>query len=767
MIPAARPLSPLHRVASDTGCNAPSPRYVGPVLANGELCLGLDENGLMHDFEALPGRPGPRLYWAGRRLRNPGRTMVPFGFFAATPSWEWLASTRWEQLLDVRRGVVATTHERGAALDQTETLVMLDRNLIAVHKSIHRAKGHGAVTARYRLCPPRSVDLPEGVSLTAGGSDAQAAWLAYRLAGVVAHDGRIALWADRPCQTSCRGNELQLVIPVNPNDDAVTFYLALVDDLGDERFYSQTGWAGRHRDHPVQAPIIRDLIERPVTKTDPDATLQGLRQWTATAGWAGVAAEQARLWGEFWGTGWLELPDAPDVQAVWETGMYLVRSQLTQWSMPVLIHGDCFNGMYFPDELAGAKALLQAGHWRLVERLAEHRLSVVPLGMQALDGVGARQDAPTCEGGYFSMAPMGCSLYEVHATAEPPTLVWAWLQYAAGDRAQLARYYPVFWGAAEFFRRWMVYQGADGEYFTGACVDFNESVPAVINGVATRAAAAGAMRLAATVAERLGRDPELVPVWRELAASLSRSPRLNSRGLLAQYEGDEGVSFTSVRLLQTPFTFGNISPRDPIARRTLAACLKDCKTSENWAVAASHNLELAKRSQDVRNPDPVAWTWLAAEAVGLCAFGGDPVTAAEILDELLRWRLNFGALYECKVLTDGFVSLPVFTTSNVDLSAAISMMLIQCDGDRIDLLPAVPPAWHNLSFKLAATNRTSVAVTVRDGRLTALRLLGPAGRRTVRLPAASQPEQLLGRASRRDGDWLSFELPVEPEETRP
>ena len=76
----------LHQVISETGLNAVSPRYVGPLLGNGELCLFLDEHGVMHDYAPLPARPSPRSYWAGRRLRPEHRPMVPFGYFTALPS---------------------------------------------------------------------------------------------------------------------------------------------------------------------------------------------------------------------------------------------------------------------------------------------------------------------------------------------------------------------------------------------------------------------------------------------------------------------------------------------------------------------------------------------------------------------------------------------------------------------------------------------------------------------------------------------------------
>ncbi|OPZ31753.1 MAG: hypothetical protein BWZ02_00002 [Lentisphaerae bacterium ADurb.BinA184] len=750
----------LHRVTNPRGCNALSNRYIGPLLGNGELTLFLDENGAMHDFGAFPAWPSPRIYWAGRRLPRQQRPLVPFGLFTVSPGWEWLESIAWSQELDVRGGRVRTVHRRrGDVTEITDTLLQLDRNLLVVHKSLRGMKVGSWIEFGYRLCPPRGMDLPEGLTVGDGGQDATGAWLDYRLDGVVAHRGRVAAWADQACAARWQGNQLRLRVTVPAGDSEVTLCLALADDLGNEMFYDHTGWAGRHRDHPMLAQAHAALHGKAVRRGDPEAAVTAWRQWTDEAGWAGIHATQERLWQAYWETGWINLPDAPEVQAVWETGMYAIRTQLTRWSVPVLIHGDYFNGQYFWDAMASVRALLHAGHWPLVERLVEHSLSVVPLGMQILDGTGVCDCRPTFEGGHYEMWPAGCSVYEVHASDCPARLAWSWLQYSGAGRDRLERYYPLLWGPAEFFRRWMVYKGPDGRCFTGACIDVNESIPAVTNGAATVASAVTSLTLARRAAEGLGRDPDLAGRWREMADGLRAAPRVNRRGLLAAYDGDEGVSFTPLSLVaDPPFKSGVLEADDPRVAATLAAWQRECKLDENWAVAASADLELARQSQDVRNPAPIAWTWPAAEAARTWARVGNGEAAAAIVTELIRCANNFGSLYECKVMTDGYISLPWFVTSEAELSGAISAMLLQPCEDRIDLLPAVPSAWRNLSFQLWAMNRTRVRVTVRDGALRELALSGPHPSWAVRVPRRFQAGAILGPARHQDEDWDVFEV---------
>ena len=48
------------------------------------------------------------------------------------------------------------------------------------------------------------------------------------------------------------------------------------------------------------------------------------------------------------------------------------------------------------------------------------------------------------------------------------------------------------------------------------------------------------MEIAANAAEKLGRDPELITAWREIAAGFNQDMRTNRRGLLAALEARTG-----------------------------------------------------------------------------------------------------------------------------------------------------------------------------------------------------------------------------------
>jgi hypothetical protein len=769
------PVARLHRVSDPRGCNACSVRYVGPVIGNGQISLFLDENGVMHDHETLPARLAPRIYWAGRRNRiGDSRPMAPFGFITESPGWSWMESTRWEQTLDVRGGMVVTTHDRGNARESTTTCVLLDRNLVAIHKRVEALRGSPSTTFRFRLCPPNSSGLPDGFQITGHGSDATGCWIDYVLRGVVEYRGRIALWMDRACTASAivgdSEAELRLSMPV-ARDDEFTAYLQLVDDVGDDPLYRAAGWeASRFLKHPRLEPAIEHLKSAPIHREDPVEAVASCRQWTSDVNWAGIEAHQRKQWADWWSTCQLELPDAPDVQAIWETGFYMLRTQLTRWSVPVAIHGGCFDGRYFPDEFAALKLLLVSGHHELVRRILDHKLSCLPLGFNMTDGVGARgAEVASLEGGGLTLGVNHTSLYEVYAVSFAPQYAWTWLKYSGMRDEDLRTYYPLFWSAAEFFRRWMVYRGPDGKLFTGACTDFDETNAGVVNGVGTTGAAIRSTHLAAEAASRLKCDETLISLWREVAQGLSVAIPTTSRQTISAYAGDEGVTMVAMRLVNTPFMMAPLTPRDPRVKRTIHTWLTECKIpQEGWAVCKA-KLEPggAPKGGDIQHPDVGAWTWLPAEVVGVLAMLSDGATAASVVDELIRCALNFGSLYECKVLADGFISLPVFPTSSTELSASISLMLLTphdaADGQatHLAILPAVPESWRNLKYTLWAPNRTSVSVEVRDGRLTRLELQSPLVQRwTVSIPSRFEAKRVLGAPTRRENevDWFDIEV---------
>jgi hypothetical protein len=69
-----------------------------------------------------------------------------------------------------------------------------------------------------------------------------------------------------------------------------------------------------------------------------------------------------------------------------------------------------------------------------------------------------------------------------------------------------------------------------------------------------------------------------------------------------------------------------------------------------------------------------------------------------------------------------------------NLMTTLQLMLMQCDGDEIRLLPAWPREW-DVSFKLHAPKRTTVECVYRGGKIEKL-VVTPEGRRADVIGAA-------------------------------
>ncbi|MBN8458446.1 MAG: hypothetical protein J0M04_11480 [Verrucomicrobia bacterium] len=98
--------------------------------------------------------------------------------------------------------------------------------------------------------------------------------------------------------------------------------------------------------------------------------------------------------------------------------------------------------------------------------------------------------------------------------------------------------------------------------------------------------------------------------------------------------------------------------------------------------------------------------------------------------------------------TDKGSRFPAFWGPNYDwipdqdhggvLMKTTQAMLMQCDGDRIHLLPAWPKEW-DVKFKLHAPKRTTVECEVKGGRITRLTVTPEARRRDVTIRPPFQP----------------------------
>jgi alpha-L-fucosidase 2 len=139
------------------------------------------------------------------------------------------------------------------------------------------------------------------------------------------------------------------------------------------------------------------------------------------------------------------------------------------------------------------------------------------------------------------------------------------------------------------------------------------------------------------------------------------------------------------------------------------------------------DLDLARRTFDQRRfPGPKCWS---QDPIDAALLGLTDLAAKDVTANLTNSGARFQAFWKPEHDWQ-----PDFDDGGAG-QQALQWMLMQCDGRQIRMLPAWPAAW-SADFKLHAPLRTTVAGSVRDGKLVGLTVTPASRRADVVLPGA-------------------------------
>jgi len=763
--PASSPLAAV-RVDHDrhevSGAALPEDhRHVGPLLGNDELKLVLDARGAMHDFTAPPAWPPPRIVWTGRRhnqrIDRYNSNLFEYGFFDLRLLDEDRLPpvTAWRQRLHPTEGWVETVINRQGGLQETAvTFLCLPRNLL--------------------VCRRRYTGLPAGIRPAARavftfcqvGADAipfRSTWVpqAPRPQGIAAdfttdghrlYRGLAALFSDRPCRAAAAGHRLELEIPLSPEGEA-TLYLALEDDLGSdpqlvtmhEGDWMPAGVRQVHRDNVA--------AERARPAADPAAAIERTIREVAREGFASLWAGQRRAWSDYHKQFHLELPAAAGklVPAV-RGAIYHCRCGYSRWDWGSSPFNNSWGAHYAWNERYPTEGLLAFGVDDMPRRVMEWRRSILPFLCQRAAARGAFYHHSCVEPGTQTTERNATSFFEMFLGGLISNYMEQHVRYT-GDDAVLRRYYPVMREIAEFFRQWLLVELPGNNLMVVPLIDVNESVYPVQDGHFTICSAARAFDVAARAARRLGEDADLRPAWertRDLAILLVRHQ------LRAHLPADGCYQDLELDSIPEP------ALKVDEAIRAWRDAYKARFTGED---------QFQKHGQNVAGDfsKPRNWPWGAFQQVHLHATLGQPEKVMAALERGLRVLLPFGG--QCESAEEDFsrIDHPWFTTASGTLLRGVARMCLFPQDDDLYILPGIPSDWRDLAFELPAHGAVSVAVAVRDGRLTRLALRAqrqaPDRRLRVHIPRRFLPDAAALRApakvvEQNDKEWV-LQIPVD------
>jgi len=311
-----------------------------------------------------------------------------------------------------------------------------------------------------------------------------------------------------------------------------------------------------------------------------------------------------------------------------------------------------------------------------------------------------RATAPI-DGAKYGLWPMGGAWLCTH--------LWEHYEYAP-DRAYLESIWPILSGACLFFLDTLQVDPASGQLVTnpslspendhghGASLIFAPTMDSqILRDLFDQTIAAAGV---------LGHDVALV---REIKTARAKLPpmRVGRQGQLQEWPFDWDADAEDVHHRHVSHLYGLYPSRqiDPERTPELAAA--------------------AKRSLEIRGDKATGWA--TAWRINLWARLRDGDHAHAILKFLLGPERTYPNMFDAHP--------PFQIDGNFGGAAGIVEMLVQNQGERIDLLPALPRAWpEGRATGLRTRGGCTLDLSWRGGRLEQLRLRGTiAGEREVRL----------------------------------
>lgn len=658
------------------------PGYVPPLASNGSLSLLVDHRGGQQQ-RAYCGMT-PTIWWAGRRYGAPQDRLVPFGHWTLPVAVEREPATpvRWTQTLDTREATVRCVNEYDGGLTiETLVFVPLDRDALVVRQR-RLAAGAGGETFgfAYQFSPPGDeVRLPRRTTCeSAWDAAAQVATLRYTLDGYPASEGVLTLCCDQPVTAQVDGPTVRL--QTEPGLAGITFCLVFADTIDGPGYLERA------------AQQVADCRRR---------------------GCDGLLSEHRAAWADYWAASEIDVPDA-QLQRVYHTAQYHLRANTTRWSFPVGIFETHWSGRYFGwDEMFCYQALVSSNQPELARRCPEFRCAGLPRAIQRASHYhqpgryGARYPWEAVEDGSDAVGP-GFWMDHVFHMSNIALSAWFQYLYTHDDGYLAATGYPVLRECARFFLANVVYEVPAGHYFIGKVTDLERLGPARLNPYMTSCGAIYTFESAARAAGLLLVDEAEAADWLRAAAGLRQTLPNDGRKAVPY----AGCQERSVAALGGLFPYPLFDTDDALQREAVLDFVAAGRASGNMYPVGNA---------------VCAWYagWMAAALAAL----GERDEPCRLLAEAAAGAGCFGELFE---INEAEVAMhPWFATASGNVVYALNQMLLQSRGDELRLAPAVPAAWRDYGFRLAAHGDLVVDAQVRAGRLTEL----------VLTPGAAHPEQ--------------------------
>ena len=655
--------------------------YCAPVISNGTLYTQIDLSGAQrqnirytnHGKRASRLDLTPGVYLAGRRYDTLLRDLIPFGYFEDSCSAggkEFGNAKDSGQILDLGNGSSGcrSAFENGASI-YTHAFVHHDRPMLVVRKKFTGMPADSGYRFDYYYASAGTERKPVRWSnyTIKPLSNGNGAEICYQIEGVkTSLQGAVTILCPtaKP-EIEIDGCRVSLIFKNVP--ETLEFFMLYTDS------FDENDW------QKEQKTLIAEV---------------------GTKKFAGLFAEHAEQWKNFWNGFDIELPDKK-MQDVFYSAVYNLKCTSTPWGVPVGVHPYSWNGNYFGFNLF-TSLFCMINDRKAAARIPQFRFNTLKNAITRTTNwsysSGAKYPWQSDEEGFFECSSPGVWNDHIFHMGNIALEAWEYYRYT-GDREFLQKVsYPVIRKCAEFFIRQSIYKVEGDKIIVGKCCDLERLGTARENAFLTTCSVICTLDIAVKAAEFLGEDKEFVEEWRTTAAALRKT--LPSDG--KKYIPFPGCPERSIGV------FGGLYPY-PVLPSDDQKQLEAIKDYTGSATEAGNMYPYGKN----------ICTWYASwVANGMIRLGN----AEKAVDYLQKASISTGAfdiIYE--INEPGiFVSHPWCSAPPGCYVQGILELLCRSKKDTLILCGGLEKLWKDVSFKLQAPDDLSVTLKIKQGNIEKL-----------------------------------------------
>lgn len=646
-----------------------SNNYFPPMVGNGDIAFSVDKEGVTNFEESdFPDTKayGGYIFRMGRRLAklpkySDSAALFGFGKLSFDEGSDIL---EWSQELCETSGIVRTfcKYADGISID-TESFLLPDKSIYVIRKVLHGVKDkEKQVTFSYDF-KTHSKATEDAIISTVTSPTAHGGKVNFKLYGQQIYVGEARFISITDAEAAVSDRKITLTATAT-ECEPITVAFLLEDSMDGEDF--------SERIDENEA----DLINR---------------------GYVEVKSAVTDDWNKYFEEGFIKTGDEK-IDGVYKTALYHIRSYTTRWSIPVGIYPEAWQGKFFAfDEYYAMLALLESNQPSLARRVPEFRLRVCLPEALRLTTNGRKPETARF---YWQTSELGHNIgtpgfWDEHICQMALVALGAYEYFEyTNDKNFLSECYRMIRACACFFTRNSIYKDGD-RYHVGVCTDLERMGPYVKNPFLTACGIIRTLECFVSTVDILGIEDK---DYRDECEFLSHKLRDSLPRNDEMYIPYSNTTQKNVSVFAGKYPFNVLRSNDT---KMLAAWEDFIQNEEEYG--------------NCYNVGKGVSSWYAAWKANAFARAHMGDRAYACVEQAVKNTGEFNELFEINQYSVRY--RPWFTTAAGVVMTAISSMLVQSDGETIEILPAYPIKDCDVCFRLAVKGGAVIDVEIKKGEL--------------------------------------------------